>query len=74
MLRLWLTDEQPCLCAELRGPGSLSREEEVEEETVGGFMGVLSVAITGVCCHLAKTGGAGGGGGKGGGAAAVTVL
>ena len=42
VLRLWLTDEQPGLCAESRGPGSLSREEEaeeVEEETVGGFMG-----------------------------------
>lgn len=73
VLRLWLTDEQPGLCAEPRGPGSLSREEEVEEETVGGFMGVLAVAITGVCSHLVKTGGAEGGG-KGGGEVAVTVL
>ncbi len=44
-----------------------------EEETVGGFMGVLAVAIGGVCSHLVKTGGAGGGG-KGGGAVAVTVF
>lgn len=42
--RLRLTDEQPGLCAELRGPGSLSREEKEaeEEETVGGFMGALA--------------------------------
>lgn len=51
----------------------LSREEEVEQETVGGFMGGVAVAITVVCSHLEKTGGAGGGG-KGGGAVAVTVL
>lgn len=38
VLRLRLTDEQPCLCAEPRGPGSLSRkEEEEEEETVAGL-------------------------------------
>lgn len=44
----------------------------MEEETVGGFMGVLAMAINGVCSHLVKTGGAGGGG-KRGGAVAVTV-
>lgn len=45
----------------------------MEEETVGGFMGVLAVAITRVCSHSVKTGGTEGGG-KGGGEAAVTVL
>lgn len=35
-LRLGLTDEQPVLCAEPRGPGSLSREEEeAQDGTVG---------------------------------------
>lgn len=36
-------------------------------------MGALAVAISGVCSHLVKTGGAEGGG-KGGGAVAVTVF
>lgn len=31
-LRLGLTDEQPVLCAEPRGPGSLSREEEEAQD------------------------------------------
>lgn len=43
----------------------------MEDETIGGFMGVLAVAITRVCSHLVKTGGAGG---KGGGAVAIMVL
>lgn len=39
-LRLCLTDEQPALCAEPRGPGSLSRKEkEAEDETVGSVIG-----------------------------------
>lgn len=39
-LRLCLTDEQPALCAEPRGPGSLSGEEkEVEDKSVGSFIG-----------------------------------
>lgn len=66
-----LTDEQPGLCAEPRGPRSLDGEEE--EETVGGFMGVLAVTVAGLCSHLLKAGGAEGGG-RGGGDVAVTVL
>lgn len=65
-----MTDEQPGLCAESRGPGSLSREEEVEEETI---IGVLSVTLFIACSRLVKTGGAEGGG-KGGGDVAVRVL
>lgn len=65
--RLWLTEEQPGLCAESRGPGSLSREEEGEEETVGGFMGVFAAANIGACGHLVKKGRAKGGGEGGGG-------
>lgn len=42
-LRLRLTDEQPALCVEPRGPGSLSRKKkEVEDQSVGSFTGGFS--------------------------------
>lgn len=44
---------QPGHCAEPRGPGLLGRKEELEleEETVGRFTGVSTVADPGVCCE-----------------------
>lgn len=60
VLCLQLTDEQPCFCAEPRGPRSVSGEDKVEEEEkLCGFIGALAAAMNGACSHSMKTRGRG---------------